>query len=224
MECARLLAVDGRRLVFHDPWRLACGRPGAAGLSHQLLRSGRVRALGRQALAERSGVGSGGKDRTSGRRLWHSVAVDAQRLFASPELRGRAERARRIQRQIHGQSDGVARFVIGDPGGSLSGVLSQFLSPRFALAIQRLAAGRVRSLSLQMNPGQTALRVAPLAASDPFAADVILGLTKKPKRLPPKYFYDATGSALFERITRLPEYYPTRSELELLHKHAPEIV
>jgi len=75
-----------------------------------------------------------------------------------------------------------------------------------------------------MNPGQTALRVAPLAASDSFAADVISGLTKKPKRLPPKYFYDAVGSALFERITRLPEYYPTRSELELLHKHAAEIV
>jgi dimethylhistidine N-methyltransferase len=75
-----------------------------------------------------------------------------------------------------------------------------------------------------MNPGQTALRVPPFAASDSFAADVIAGLTKKPKRLPPKYFYDAAGSALFERITRLPEYYPTRSELELLHKHAPEIV
>jgi dimethylhistidine N-methyltransferase len=75
-----------------------------------------------------------------------------------------------------------------------------------------------------MNPGQTALRVAPSAASDSFAADVISGLTKKPKRLPPKYFYDAVGSALFERITHLPEYYPTRSELELLHKHAPEMV
>ena len=75
-----------------------------------------------------------------------------------------------------------------------------------------------------MNPGQTALRVPPFAASDSFAADVISGLTKKPKLLPPKYFYDAAGSALFERITRLPEYYPTRSELELLHKHAPEIV
>ena len=75
-----------------------------------------------------------------------------------------------------------------------------------------------------MNPVQTALRVPPFAASNSFAADVISGLTKKPKHLPPKYFYDAVGSALFERITRLPEYYPTRSELELLHKHAPEIV
>jgi L-histidine Nalpha-methyltransferase len=74
-----------------------------------------------------------------------------------------------------------------------------------------------------MNPRQTALRIAPFAPPDPFAADVIAGLTSTPKRLPPKYFYDAAGSALFERITRLPEYYPTRSELELLNKYAPEI-
>jgi L-histidine Nalpha-methyltransferase len=54
-----------------------------------------------------------------------------------------------------------------------------------------------------------------------FAADVIAGLSAKPKRLPPKYFYDAAGSVLFERITRLPEYYPTRCELALLERHAP---
>ena len=39
--------------------------------------------------------------------------------------------------------------------------------------------------------------------------DVAAGLTATPKALPPKYFYDARGSALFEDITRLPEYYPT---------------
>jgi len=71
---------------------------------------------------------------------------------------------------------------------------------------------------------QTALRAAsPVETSDPFAADVIAGLTAKPKRLSPKYFYDAAGSALFERITQLPEYYPTRCELALLRKHAPAI-
>jgi dimethylhistidine N-methyltransferase len=56
-----------------------------------------------------------------------------------------------------------------------------------------------------------------------FAADVIAGLSAKPKYLPPKYFYDLAGSALFERITQLPEYYPTRSELGILEKHAPAI-
>lgn len=60
-------------------------------------------------------------------------------------------------------------------------------------------------------------------ARDGFAADVIAGLTAKPKALPPKYFYDLAGSALFERITRLPEYYPTRAEIGILQDNAPAI-
>jgi dimethylhistidine N-methyltransferase len=59
--------------------------------------------------------------------------------------------------------------------------------------------------------------------STAFAADVIAGLKASPKRLPPKYFYDNAGSALFERITTLPEYYPTRCELEILNAHAQDI-
>jgi len=55
------------------------------------------------------------------------------------------------------------------------------------------------------------------------AADVLSGLGATPKRLPPKYFYDATGSALFEEITRLPEYYPTRTELGILRERGGEI-
>jgi len=71
---------------------------------------------------------------------------------------------------------------------------------------------------------QTALRAAPVTGtSSQFAADVLAGLTAKPKRLPPKYFYDLAGSALFERITQLPEYYPTRCELALLRENAPAI-
>jgi len=54
--------------------------------------------------------------------------------------------------------------------------------------------------------------------------DVRRGLSASPKWLPPKYFYDAHGSELFERITGLPEYYPTRTETALLEKWADEIV
>ncbi len=61
------------------------------------------------------------------------------------------------------------------------------------------------------------------ATTATFAADVLSGLTAQPKRLPPKYFYDATGSALFEEITRLPEYYPTRTELGILGERGAEI-
>ncbi|MCK8681531.1 MULTISPECIES: L-histidine N(alpha)-methyltransferase [Streptomyces] len=54
-------------------------------------------------------------------------------------------------------------------------------------------------------------------------ADVLHGLTRTPKELPPKWFYDARGSELFEEITRLPEYYPTRAEREILLARAGEI-
>src|SRR6201998_2826316 len=56
-----------------------------------------------------------------------------------------------------------------------------------------------------------------------FAGDVIGDLARHPKRLSPKYFYDAAGSELFEQITVLPEYYPTRTELTILHDRSREI-
>ncbi|MEP9353109.1 L-histidine N(alpha)-methyltransferase [Xanthobacter sp. KR7-65] len=58
---------------------------------------------------------------------------------------------------------------------------------------------------------------------DAFRADVIEGLSSSPKALSPKYFYDEAGSRLFDLICRLPEYYPTRSELEILTARAGEI-
>ncbi|MBW1598907.1 L-histidine N(alpha)-methyltransferase [Streptomyces sp. JJ38] len=54
-------------------------------------------------------------------------------------------------------------------------------------------------------------------------SDVLKGLTGRPKTLPPKWFYDRRGSELFEQITRLPEYYPTRAEQEILEERAEEI-
>jgi dimethylhistidine N-methyltransferase len=56
-----------------------------------------------------------------------------------------------------------------------------------------------------------------------FARDVIEDLSQHPKRLSPKYFYDAAGSELFEQITLLPEYYPTRTELSILRDRGGEI-
>jgi dimethylhistidine N-methyltransferase len=67
---------------------------------------------------------------------------------------------------------------------------------------------------------RTGLRRQP---QSPFASDVMEGLTAPRKRLPPKYFYDGLGSRLFERITELPEYYPTRCELGILEKNAAAI-
>jgi dimethylhistidine N-methyltransferase len=58
---------------------------------------------------------------------------------------------------------------------------------------------------------------------DGFLKDVLEGLSGSPKSLPSKYFYDAEGSRLFEAITALPEYYPTRTETALLQRIAPEL-
>src|SRR6201986_2960718 len=56
-----------------------------------------------------------------------------------------------------------------------------------------------------------------------FARDAIGDMSQHPKRLSPKYFYDAAGSELFEAITKLPEYYPTRTELGILRDRGAEI-
>ncbi len=59
--------------------------------------------------------------------------------------------------------------------------------------------------------------------ADHFRADVLSGLSRSHKRLPAKYFYDTTGSVLFDAITELPEYYPTRTELCILRASAGEM-
>jgi dimethylhistidine N-methyltransferase len=70
---------------------------------------------------------------------------------------------------------------------------------------------------------QTAHRLDLAPVDNTFLHDVLAGLTSRPKRLPPKYFYDETGARLFEEITALPEYYPTRCEMALLRTHAAEL-
>jgi len=65
-----------------------------------------------------------------------------------------------------------------------------------------------------------------LAADSAYHAlrrDVLDGLQKTPKSLPPKWFYDSVGSELFDQITRLPEYYPTRAEAEILDARSAEV-
>jgi L-histidine N-alpha-methyltransferase len=59
-----------------------------------------------------------------------------------------------------------------------------------------------------------------LPQGDSFLDDVLTGLAQPQKTLPPKYFYDARGCELFERICELPEYYPTRTEFAIMREHA----
>ncbi|MDK1472227.1 L-histidine N(alpha)-methyltransferase [Streptomyces sp. 549] len=66
-------------------------------------------------------------------------------------------------------------------------------------------------------------RLPPGHFADALRSDVLKGLTARPRTLPPKWFYDGRGSALFEEITTLPEYYPTRAEQQILQDRAAEI-
>jgi len=67
------------------------------------------------------------------------------------------------------------------------------------------------------------VHLAPESLAAQMADDVRAGLGARPLTLPPKYFYDARGSDLFDEITRLPEYYPTRAEREILDARVGEI-
>jgi dimethylhistidine N-methyltransferase len=67
----------------------------------------------------------------------------------------------------------------------------------------------------------TAASALPLESIGP---EVHAGLARRPRSLPPKLFYDAAGSALFDQITDLPEYYLTRTERAILQAHAPEMI
>ncbi len=72
-------------------------------------------------------------------------------------------------------------------------------------------------------PVQSQIRARPDRYRQELRADARAGLTATPKTLPPKYFYDERGSMLFDEITRLPEYYPTRAETSILRSYAAEI-
>jgi L-histidine N-alpha-methyltransferase len=72
-------------------------------------------------------------------------------------------------------------------------------------------------------PARNRVQAQPARYLDQLRADVRAGLSATPKTLPPKYFYDARGSELFDEITRLPEYYLTRAETAILQQRAADI-
>ena len=79
---------------------------------------------------------------------------------------------------------------------------------------RRARAARLGRARASARPGRVRFYGSVIPA-DSFREDLIAGLSQPQKQLPPKYFYDAAGSRLFDRICRLPEYYPTRTELAI---------
>src|SRR6185503_6663061 len=157
-----------------------------------------------------------GKRRKPVRRC---VGLDALVLRPLSRLQAVRRCGCRVQRQIHGGSGGAARRFVRDAAWAHTCHLPQFLSPIGTLAVQRHPArgGRMTNATLAYAKALQAAR----PKSD-FENAVLSGLARTPKELPCKFFYDAEGSALFDRICELPEYYPTRTETALLRSHAPE--
>src|SRR5262249_59425744 len=87
---------------------------------------------------------------------------------------------------------------------------------RVTIKRQRRADERVQESIMNVHAPALADAHLPDEQTSVFAIDAVEHLSQHPKRLSPKYFYDAAGSELFEAITRLPEYYPTRTELGIL--------
>src|SRR6185312_9722202 len=152
---------------------------------------------------------------TSG-RTWFAadvrrcLGVDRQPLRCLPGIHPCPGSNRRIQRQVHVQSVCVAWRIVRYARKPHPRQLSQLLSSPCALAVH---GHKARQMILH--------EAVPLP---PYIDEVMLGLTSRPKTLPCKLFYDDRGSQLFEEITRLPEYYPTRTEFGILQDSAKEIV
>src|SRR5262249_42448733 len=214
LERARLLAQARWRLVLAHARRAAPGRSGRGGCACELLRGGRLRALGRQAFADRGGMGSGRARKSSRRRLRRRVAVDAQRLLALSGLPRRRRRARGVQRQVHDQPNGLAWKLARDARRPCAPGLSQFLLSVGALAVRRAQASGLCGMNARADaprpelmmaaPIQAALAYEPAEAGSSFAHDVIAGLTARPKQLPPQYFYYHVRAPLFEAINPTP--------------------
>ena len=143
------------------------------------------------------------------------VGMDAERLPALSGLPSAGRRARRIQRQVHGQPAGAARRLVRDAAGPHARHLPQLLLSRTSAGSSWACVSRRRSPDVEPESCAGAESVRP-ADETILPTPSSTGCRSRSKTLPCRFFYDARGSELFEEITRLPEYYPTRTETAIL--------
>ena len=215
-KAARLDPVTGvsRRYPWGDaPARAGAGQPGPAAPAAGpggLVSRGRGPVRGSPAHRRRMGV-----DRERFPALSRVLGVAVPRVLRGV-LRPRVQGAAR--RVVRGRPGGLPRHVpqLGLPG-----------PPPDLRRVPHRPRRRGRPGPREERKPMTGLRIERLLPPDFLARalreDARAGLTATPKSLPPKWFYDATGSALFEKITELPEYYPTSAERAILRAAAGQI-
>src|SRR3954453_8481105 len=204
---------ERHRPVHRRPLAALAQRPGeprgaAAGAGGGVHR--RQRPAGRDGL--RPVPGGAGPDRSRGRRPRPRRAAEPAgdrrhpaaghhvgRHALGPDDRGR----HRAGQQTVGRRPGVDRRARPAPGRGNAG--RRLAPPSGGLTVQ---------LTYHLGPDDAAAAL---------RADALGGLTATPKSLPPWWFYDERGSELFDRITRLPDYYPTRTERTILQARAGDI-
>lgn len=140
------------------------------------------------------------------------LGADHPGFFETGDVRGLAELLQRLEEDDEWRATLTARSVV--------------LAPRFALEAET-EAWRALLEELDLASERPRFRLTQVRRSEPgddLANAVLAGLASVPKRLPCRFFYDETGSRIFEEICALPEYYLTRAEDEILAQRAREIV
>ena len=127
---------------------------------------------------------------------------------------------RRVQRQVHVQPACPPRRFVRDPGLAHSCDLPKLFSPRGSLAIHGHPTGERHMISSSTTISR---HDETISWRRQFLQDVLRGLSRPQKEISCKYFYDERGSALFDEICELDEYYLTRTELAILDAHAAEM-
>ena len=219
----------GKRLPTEVEWEKAASwAPGA--------RNGAPPALGRRpALARRREPRPDRVRPRAGRRLPRGclrvrgprnvrrrVGVDCERLLGLPGL-PRLPVPRVLRDLLRRRLQGAARRLVGDPLPRDPQHHAQLGLPPAAADLLRLPLRRGRMSALAERDITIESCV---ADGGTLAEDVRSGLGRPAgeRELPPKHLYDERGSELFDRITRLPEYYPTRCERAILNRQAPGLV
>src|SRR6266566_4818243 len=158
--------------------------------------------------------------------------MDEQLLRTVSRLQAVRRKSVGIQQQIYGQPASAPRRLVRDATRPFPDWLQELLAGGHPVSVHRNSPGPRSERELKGHPMQVAWNLESELADMPathrlststFARDVIEGLSKTPKSISSKHFYDARGSRLFQRITGLPEYYLTRCEVEILETHSQRI-